>query len=283
MVLSDLFLLNAQRGEPMSSEIVSISNKKIKLAAGLKKRRQREKTGLFAAEGIRLCEMAAKSDWQIEFGFYTSEIMASNRGRELLQEIKNKCQLSEVPVDIYKKVSSTETPQGIMLVLKQKNSLLAELKAVSKPLYVVMDGVQDPGNAGTIIRTADAIGADGVIMLKGSVDVFSDKTVRSTMGSLFHLPICTDVTHDELLEFAQLNKIVLYATALDAAAEPHFAQNFNAGCAIILGNEGNGVSEYLLAEAKKTYIPMYGQAESLNVGVSAAVVLYEAVRQRHFV
>ena len=142
--------------------------------------------------------------------------------------------------------------------------------------------MQDPGNAGTIIRTADAVGADGVILLKGSVDVFGDKTVRSTMGSLFHLPVCTEVTAAELQEFLTGQKVTLYATALDASAKPHFTQDFRQGCAVVFGNEGNGVSAELLQQAVKTYIPMYGEAESLNMGGSAAVVLYEAVRQRKF-
>ncbi|WP_443872902.1 TrmH family RNA methyltransferase, partial [Mitsuokella multacida] len=134
----------------------------------------------------------------------------------------------------------------------------------------------------TIIRTADAVGADGVILTKGSVDVFSDKTVRATMGSLFHLPVVTDVSAEEVATFAQAAGCQLLATALDEQAKQHFAVDFGKGSLIAFGNEGGGVSEELLAAAEKVYIPMYGEAESLNVGVSSAVVLYEAVRQRHF-
>ncbi len=265
----------------MRERIDSPANKKIKLAASLHSRKHREKEGLFIAEGIRLGEMAAAAGWDIVFGLYTAELSGQPRGQELLAKLKAQgCLLCETTAAVYRKASATDTPQGILLVMRQQKSRLQELPAGKQPLYVVLDGVQDPGNAGTIIRTADAVGADGVILLKGSVDVFSDKTVRSTMGSLFHLPVCTEVTAGELTEFMASRSLTLYATALDASAKPHFAQDFTQGAAIVFGNEGNGVSAEILQQAVKTYIPMYGRAESLNVGVSAAVVLYEAIRQR---
>lgn len=153
---------------------------------------------------------------------------------------------------------------------------------MAAPFYVVLDGVQDPGNAGTIIRTADAAGASGVILTKGSVDIYDEKTVRATMGSLFHLPVVSGVSAEELTAWAKERGLQLYAAALDVAARPHFSCDFTKPTAIVFGNEGNGVSTELLAQAETVYIPMYGTAESLNVGTSAAIVLYEAVRQRYF-
>lgn len=263
--------------------IDSPANKKIKLAIALKQRKQREKNGLFVAEGLRLCEMAAESDWQISYGLLTRQLTCQERGRALAERLAEQgCPLYEVPETLFAKAAGTETPQGIMLVMAQKNPSLPAGAERDKPLYVVMDGVQDPGNAGTIIRTADAVGADGVILLKGTVDVYSDKVVRSTMGSIFHVPVYSGVTLDELTEFVQESGLQLLATDLDEMAKPHFQQDFTQGTAVVLGNEGNGVSQELLAVAQKTYIPMYGQAESLNVGMSAAIVLYEALRQRKF-
>ena len=263
--------------------IDSPANKKIKLAIALKQRKQREKNGLFVAEGLRLCEMAAESDWQISYGLLTRQLTCQERGRALAERLAEQgCPLYEVPETLFAKAAATETPQGIMLVMAAKNIPLPVRAEGECPLYVVMDGVQDPGNAGTIIRTADAVGAQGVIMLKGSVDVFSDKVVRSTMGSLFHVPLYTGVTPAALLDFCQASGLQLLATALDESAAPHFARDFRTGTAIVLGNEGHGVSQEILAGAQKTYIPMYGQAESLNVGMSAAIVLYEALRQRKF-
>lgn len=265
----------------MREQIDSLANRKIKLAASLHSRKHREKEGLFLAEGIRLAEMAAEADWEISFCLCTKALSSQQRGSELLKKLE----LRGVPVyetaeNIYGKASGTDAPQGILLVMKQQKSCLTEWQAAENPLYVVLDGVQDPGNAGTIIRTADAAGADGVILLKGSADIFNEKTVRATMGSLFHLPICTDVTQEGLQAFLKEQAVSLYATALDETAGPYFQQDFKNRCAIAFGNEGNGVSRELLKNARKTYIPMYGAAESLNVGVSAAVVLYEAARQR---
>ena len=160
----------------MIERIDSPTNKKIKLAAALKQRKQREKTGLFVAEGIRLCEMAAEAGWQVEFGLLTGQMREQERGAKLVGKLTGQnCPLYEMPEAVFAKAAGTETPQGILLVMGQKNPSLPQIAERENPLYVVMDGVQDPGNAGTIIRTADAVGADGVILLKGSVDVYGDK------------------------------------------------------------------------------------------------------------
>lgn len=270
----------------MTEIIDSAANKKIKLMQSLLARRHRMKEGLFRVEGLRLAEMAAASDFSLRFALYTEEFAQKERGQKLLKALQKKCPIYETSASLAKKIAATDTPQGIFLAAEQKTENLEGLakrrKQGQEPLYAVLDGVQDPGNAGTIIRTADAVGADGVIFTKGSVDVFGDKTVRATMGSLFHLPIVTNVMAAELVDFAQKQGCQLLATALDETARPHFAVDFRRPSAIVFGNEGNGVSPELLKEAKKVYIPMYGKAESLNVGISAAVVLYEAVRQRRF-
>ena len=272
--------------------IDSASNKKIKLMESLRLRKHREREGLFRIEGVRLAEMAAESGWELRFGLYTAELLEKERGRQLLAGLRERCPLYEISAPLGKKVAATDTPQGIFLAAVQQKTDLSELAGVvqsgrkqdgaEQPLFVVLDGVQDPGNAGTIIRTADAVGAMAVILTKGSVDVFGDKVVRATMGSLFHLPIVADVSAAEVAAFAEAADCQLLATALDALAKPHFAVDFRRGSLIAFGNEGNGVSEALLRAAAKVYIPMYGRAESLNVGVSSAVVLYEAVRQRRF-
>lgn len=280
----------------MREKIESAANKKIKLAASLKKRKNRRETGLFIAEGVRLAELAVASDYEIEFALYTEDCAADARAAAVLAALESRgVTLCETTAALYKKASATETPQGLMLVMRAKRYRLAELMAgdansnaatsgasAQAPLFVVLDGVQDPGNVGTIIRTADAVGASGVILLEGTADAYSDKTVRASMGSLFHIPVVEGARAAELLTLMEERGLTLYATALDETAREHFAQDFTRPCAIVLGNEGSGVSEAVLARAEKTYIPMYGHAESLNVGMSAAIVLYEAVRQRRF-
>lgn len=266
----------------MRERIESAANKKIKLAASLAQRKRRQKEGKFVAEGVRLVEMAAASDWTIDFALFTSELEQDERGAKLLTSLEAKCPVCEVSAPLFKKASGTETPQGILAVVRMNHAELDTFAESDNPFYVILDGVQDPGNAGTIIRTADAAGADGIIFLTGCVDVFDAKTVRAAMGSLFHIAVVTNVNRAELLDFTTKKGLKLYATALDDTAKTIYETDLTGDTAVVFGNEGNGVSEELLHASQSVYIPMYGGAESLNVNASAAIVLYEAVRQRHF-
>ena len=280
----------------MVERIDSLTNKKIKDTAALHNRRQRAKQGRFVAEGLRLGEMAAAADWPLCYALYTAELAVQSRGAALLEQLAAKdCPCYETSPTAFAKAAATQSPQGILIVMEQRCVSLSELARADKerlreldeqevqaPFYIVLDGLQDPGNVGTIIRTADAAGATGIILTKGCVDVYDDKTVRATMGSLFHLPVVRGVTVEELIAFAREWDLHLFATALDVAAQPHFACDFQRGTVIIFGNEGSGVSEALLAAAQKVYIPMYGQAESLNAATSAAAIFYEMVRQRYY-
>ena len=282
-------------------KIESPSNPKIKLAAQLAKRMAREKTGKFLAEGVRLAEMAAASDWDIDYALVTPHAAGEPRAAAVIAKLEeNGVPVALVPESVYQKAGDTQTPQGLLLVLAQKQRSLDDLARLTKtsvsptgtatagasaaaqpPCYVVLDRIQDPGNLGTILRTADAAGMAGLILLKGTTDIYSPKVVRAAMGSLFHLPVVSGVTEEAFLSFARECGLRLYATALDAKARPYDAADFTGPAAIIFGNEGQGVSEPLLASSETLYIPMYGGAESLNVAVSTAIVLYEAVRQRH--
>ena len=267
----------------MANRIDSATNGKIKLAASLRQRKYREKEGLFLAEGVRLSEMAADSGWDISFGLYTERAAEEERTRALLAGLEGKgCRIYEVPEAVFAKASATDTPQGILLVIGQRKLPLEQLALPDNPMLMVMDGIQDPGNAGTMVRLADAAGMDGVILLKGCVDVFSDKVVRATMGSLFHLPMCADVGRDELVKFARQRGIRLYAAVLDEGAVTCYEVDFSEKIAMVFGNETHGVSEEILGEALKVYIPMFGRAESLNVATASAVTVYEAVRQRRY-
>ncbi|MCR5447742.1 MAG: RNA methyltransferase [Schwartzia sp.] len=262
-------------------KIESMSNAKIKHAASLHLKKNREKTGEFVAEGIRLAQMAAQSAWSCVFALVTEEAASKDRVKKILETLEGKGSPVYVVSDkLYRKAAATEESQGLLLIMRREK---AELDSVScgKSFLVVLDGVQDPGNAGTILRTADAVGADAVVALQGSVDLFSDKTVRSAMGSHFHLPVIDGVSREDFLDYAEENKIRCFVTALDEKAQPHFNADYKGACAVVFGNEGNGASKELLDSAEHVYIPMRGQAESLNVASAAAVVLYEAFRQRY--
>ncbi len=264
--------------------IASSANKKIKLVASLKQKKHRDAEGLFVAEGIRLTEAAVEAKWPCRFGLCTAAAAKNERVQTLLPQLEaRQCPVFEVPEEIYNKISDTQQPQGFLLVLENCNPLLSSVISEAGASFIlVLDQLQDPGNVGTIIRTADAAGCSGIIVMENSADIYAGKTVRATMGSLFHLPVVTGVRQEEVIDFLAQHRISLLATALDAQAQPYFSLDFTVPVALVLGNEGAGVSPQLLAKAgQKVFIPMAGRSESLNVATAAAVLLYEGLRQRY--
>lgn len=243
----------------------------LKLVRKLAQKKFRNELKLFVAEGLRLCEEVPPA--QIEFGFFTREFLADERAMKLISRLKN---LEEISASTMEKISETQTPQGILLVVKQKISTLEEVAA--KKIIAALDGVQDPGNVGTILRTAEAFNC-GVIMLDGSAEIFNPKVVRSSMGAIFHLPI-TQASRADFLQLKTSREIL--AAALDSSAEIYYRHDFDKPAAIVFGSEANGVSKEILDVAQKIFIPMSGRAESLNVATSAAIILAEAVKQSEF-
>ncbi len=267
--------------------IESLTNSKIKLAAKLHTNKYRKEENLFVAEGVRLVEMAAQSDWPMEFALISDSAMENQRAVAVVEQLQKKdCHVYQVSDQIYNKAADTVTPQGLLLVMgfrifTWQEILKSNTDKASAPLIAVLDGVQDPGNAGNIIRTADALGCSGVVCLEGTADIFADKVVRASMGSIFNIPVMTGITPEELRDVCQDNEVALIATAVDDTAVRHYLADYVSPCAIVFGNEGNGVSQRMLEEAdQKVYIPMTGKAESLNVSAAAAILLYEAFRKR---
>jgi TrmH family RNA methyltransferase len=182
---------------------------------------------------------------------------------------------------MFKDISHTETPQGILGVVSIKQYSVDHLSGnKNAPFYVFCDGVQDPGNMGTIIRTADAAGADVVILSKGCVDIYNPKTVRSTMGSMFHVPIIKAEDTVQMMHHVKKNGIHIISGHLSASTY-HFDTNMKKGIMIVIGNEGNGISDEVVKLSDYLVkIPITGNAESLNAAVAAAILMYEVVRQR---
>ncbi len=266
----------------MTEIIASPRNQLVKTVASLRQKKYRDELGLFPVEGVRLAEEIVAAGWPVEICIFTAAAEADPRAARLLGALRGKrCRLVQVTDQLYAKMSDTQEPQGVMLVALQRPVSFADILSRSaKPLIAVLDGIQDPGNAGTIIRTADAAGCSGVVMLKGSVDLYAGKTVRATMGSLFHLPVVASMTRDELIRALSAAGIPLIATDL-AGATVYSAARLSGPAAIVFGNEGVGVGAELLARAaQRIIVPIYGKAESLNVATAAAVILYEAARQR---
>lgn len=254
----------------MIYEITSLKNEWVKRTASLKQKKYRVREGLFLVEGKRAVSEARDSGWDIDCYFYTQ----LPEGWE--DPVESETVYYHVTDAVFRKAADTEDPQGIGALVRMPQQKLQDF-APDKGLVLVLAGIQDPGNAGTLIRSADAMGAVGVVCLDGTVDLYNPKVVRSTMGSLFHLPVFTNVGVRELADWAKAKHIPLWATALKGA-EDVTKTTFPPCSALILGSEGNGVPEVLLAMAdKKVKIPMFGHAESLNVAIAGSILLFAAV------
>ena len=258
-------------------EVTGLQNSVVKAAAELKQKKYRTQNGLYLAEGLRTAEEAVAYK-AVETLFYVAT--DDERTMRLLedaaaQNIKLVC----VSENVMKKIADTETPQGIIAVCKMRQPKLENLLASGKML-LVLDRVGDPGNIGTMLRTADAAGIGGLVLLKGCADIYAPKTVRSSMGSLFHIPVLSGVSEQEFISAAKKAGYDLLVTCLDGADNLYKA-DLSGRIAFVMGNEAGGVSETLLEKAdKRVYIPMAGRAESLNVAMAAGIVMFEALRRK---
>ena len=266
---------------------IDVTNAKsdiVKRTASLKTASVARREGFFLVEGLRSVDELIKSTaFGVEWLFIEQSLLETDaRLRAYFEKrLPADTRVYRVSKDIFKKVSDTETPQGVLAVVRRTGDTVEDiLKRSENPLICVVENLQDPGNAGTIMRTADAAGAAGVIATKGTVDFYSPKVVRSTMGSLLHLPIVQGADLARTVEELKANGIRVFAAAL-GATKYHFEADFTGPCAILIGNEGNGLTEEAIALAdEKIIIPMPGSAESLNAAMAAGVVMFEAVRQR---
>lgn len=260
--------------------IKSISNKHIKEGLEVRNRRVKHGHEAFLLESPQLIEMALASGSRIKKVFFTEAFSARADSQRLLAQLSgHNIDLFEAPEYILEKLSSTASPQGIVAIASYSLHTPDKLPLKGKPLIVAVDGIQDPGNLGTIIRVSDAVGADAVFILPDTCDPFTPKVIRATAGSIFNIPLVYSAA-DELVNWLRKQKIGLIATALDADKTLYEA-GLNRPLAFVFGNEARGVSEGLKNKADmQLKIPILGKAESLNVAVSAAICLYETVRQR---
>lgn len=252
-------------------EIESKNNNLFKEIKKLKEKKHRIKSNKYLIEGLRFVEEAIKSKVSIDSIIFTESFKEKNP--DLFLKINENIKLIQMNEALLKQLCSTENPQGIVGVINMQNK---ELK--SGELVVLVDKVQDPGNMGTIIRTAHAAGAAGIVMTKGTVDIYNDKTLRSTMGSIFYIPIF----EDDSLDFVKSLKKEGYKLVVSSLQGKNnfFEENLQGKVMIAVGNEGNGVSDevYDIADIK-VKIPMPGEAESLNVAVATSIMIYEKIRQ----
>ncbi|MBQ0059818.1 MAG: RNA methyltransferase [Lachnospiraceae bacterium] len=235
----------------------------------------RRTMGLFVAEGIKI-HREAPADLIEQV--CASESFAKEHA-DVLAAFDNKT-LQIVPDNKMKSLSDTKTPQGILTIMKKPVWEMESLLGKPSPFFLILENLQDPGNAGTILRTAEAAGCDGVFVTEGTVDYYTPKTIRSTMGSIYRVPHLVVPDVHSLVADMEGRGIAVYAAHLKGQ-KTYRQVDFTKGCAIVIGNESKGISDGL-AEActELVTIPMQGKIESLNAAMAAGIMMYEAAGQR---
>lgn len=252
-------------------DITSASNAKIKYVRSLAQKKAREENGEYTIEGIKSVRDAVSSEREItalfvSFSFYENESF----------DYPENIPLCRVTDSIFEKMCDTKAPQGILAVVKMENSSFIPDKGKA---YIYCDGINDPGNLGTIIRTVDAAGFGGVMLSPNCVDLYNPKTVRSSMGSFFNVTVMRPVTAQKLCEYKE-SGFEIYGGTLSGSSIDYREADYKKPVIIIVGNEANGISDEVLKICTHVKIPILGKAESLNAGVAAAILMYECVRQR---
>lgn len=261
-------------------EITSVKNPLIKEIKSLHRKKNRTKRQSFIVEGIKIIEEAIDNHCSIKNIIYTDQLLNTKDGESFFQRIKTLDNLVYVPDNVFKEISDTENPQGILGVVGFQYDNINEVLKKKTPSLLLLDEVQDPGNLGTIIRTADAFNIDGIIFTEGCVDPYNPKVVRATMGSIFRVPLYYILNKSQELEELRHKGIKIYSTSLEGSI-PVYEADFKEGFILTIGNESSGVSDEVFSLSDKLIkIPMPGKAESLNAGVAASIIMYEVMKQR---
>lgn len=254
--------------------IESKDNNLFKNTKKLKERKNRNKSNKYIIEGFRLVQEAFKANVDVDYLIVTQD--GSEKIDQFLSNyITEQVRIYHISDNLFKELVSTENPQGILAVINMN------LKPINFDgnFYLICDKVQDPGNIGTIIRTAHAAGVEGIILTKGTVDIYNEKAIRSTMGSIFYIPVHYDDDNLSLVKNLKSKGFKLVVTSLETDKD-FFQEDLGGKVVLTVGNEGNGVSEEVFELADtKVKIPMPGNAESLNVAIATSVIMYEKVRQ----
>ena len=261
--------------------ISSAGNRWIKLATQLKIKKYRARTGQFLMEGVRSAEDALGQGYRDAVCFISDEAAAEPRVQALIRSGEDaRWRFLLVEEALMKTISGTEHGQGVVVILHRKTRPLSDLMRPLFGHYLLLDAVQDPGNMGTLLRTAAAAGCRGVLLTEGCTDPYAEKAVRSSMGSILRMPVYEHLTLDDIRAVRREGKLPLVGTALEDAV-PYRSAPPLPDAVFVFGNEGNGIRPELLALCdRRLFIPMAGGVESLNVAASAAVLLFHFMEER---
>ena len=262
-------------------EISSLQNSLIKNVLKLQeKSRERKKQGLFIIEGKRELSLAIAVKYNIETILFCSEIISEEEIKEIITE---KTQFIKITKEVYQKIAYRNSTEGIISITKTKDFSLNNISfKQKKPIVLVMESIEKPGNIGAILRTADAANVDAVFIANPKGDLYSSNIIRSSVGCVFTNQIAMG-SSEEIISFLKENKINIYSATLQNSNEYH-KENYTASSAIIVGTEATGLSGIWRENATQNInIPMQGKIDSMNVSVAAAILLFEAKRQRNFI
>ena len=259
----------------MSMIITAKDNDKIKYTKSLLKSKNRNKESKFIIEGYRILTLAIECRAKLDYVFINEDFEKKQEHKEFLEILKKKdIRVYKTTNKIFEDLTDTENTQGIIGVVKFKQRTLEENLTDDNRFVLILDRIQDPGNMGTIIRTADAAGVDAIIALKGCVDIYNPKVIRSTMGSIFDMNII-HCTQEECLRELKSKDFNIVSSYLNTDNYYH-ETDYGKKVALVIGNEANGVNDELIDESDiLVKIPIYGNAESLNAAISSAILMYE--------
>lgn len=259
--------------------IKSRDNKVLKHYKKLKIKKFRHENKEFMIEGLRFVEDAFASGAELRYCL-VSESLEGDRINKLLKDMSCRdVKIYRVEESLIDDMCDTKTPQGIVAIVKNRSFDIDRI--IKKSSFIVItDRVQDPGNLGTIIRTSSAANADAVILSEGCVDHHSPKVLRSTMGSVFHLPVVNVENINDTIEELKKNGFSIFVSSLEGST-PYYEQDFSGKTALVIGNEANGVDHSIINQADRLIkIPMPGKTESLNAGIACGIMIFEVVKQR---
>lgn len=260
-------------------QITSSQNPFIKSLMQLQeKAKARKQSGSFLIEGMREIELAIKGKYEIETILFLPELVSS---QQITQLSRNQIDLIEISKEVYQKLAYRDTTEGILAVAKTKSLQLSDLKLPENPLVLIMEAIEKPGNIGAVLRTCDAAKVDAVIIANPKTDLYNPNIVRSSVGCLFTNQIATGTT-EEVIAFLIENNINFYSATLQNSTAYH-TQNYTMPTALVVGTEATGLTELWREKATQNIIiPMQGEIDSMNVSVAAAILIFEAKRQRGF-
>ncbi|MDR2812687.1 MAG: hypothetical protein LBB05_02810 [Puniceicoccales bacterium] len=263
----------------MFEKISSRHNEKIKFIDKLKKSASRKRLGIFLVEGFREISRAHSRQFITELLFCEEYFTNHKTFPSFIQTlIDDQIPLTQVTPEVYQKISLRENGDGLIALARSRSVSLNECVPPENGLFIATENVEKPSNFGAIVRTAESAGANGVIVLNHSTEIFNPNAIRNSQGTVFFADIY-DATTEEFLNFTQQYQLSIYVTS-PQAEKLYFEKDFKKGAAILVGSEDKGVSDFWFQQNHTIRIPQIGKSDSLNVSIATAVVLYECVRQR---